>query len=65
MDNQKFGLREIVAMTCAIYIFVAPFILYEMGSFSLVTLPANILIMPLFPLLDDFWFPDYFYRSRF
>jgi competence protein ComEC len=54
--TKKFGLREIVAMTCAIYIFVAPFILYEMGSFSLVTLPANILIMPLFPLSMIFGF---------
>ena len=54
--TKKFGLREIIAMTCAIYIFVAPFILYEMGSFSLVTLPANILIMPLFPLSMIFGF---------
>ena len=37
-------------MTFAIYIFVAPFILYEMGTFSFVTLPANILIMPFFPI---------------
>ena len=50
------GLREIVTMTCAIYIFVFPFILYEMGDFSLVTLPANILIMPLFPLTIMFGF---------
>ena len=53
---EEFGLREIIAMTCAIYIFVAPFILYEMGSFSLVTLPANILIMPFFPLTMIFGF---------
>ena len=50
------GLREIVTMTCAIYIFVFPFILYEMGDFSIVTLPANILIMPLFPLTIMFGF---------
>jgi competence protein ComEC len=54
--TERFGLREIAAMTCAIYIFVAPFILYEMGSFSLVTLPANILIMPFFPLSIIFGF---------
>ncbi|MFZ1019531.1 MAG: ComEC/Rec2 family competence protein, partial [Minisyncoccia bacterium] len=49
-------LREIAALTCAIYIFVAPFILYEMVSFSMVTLPANILIMPFFPLSIIFGF---------
>ena len=47
---ENFGLRNIVTMTFAIYIFVAPFILYEMGTFSFVTLPANILIMPFFPI---------------
>ncbi len=47
---ENFGLRDIITMTFAIYIFVAPFILYEMGTFSFVTLPANILIMPFFPI---------------
>jgi competence protein ComEC len=51
-----FGLREIITMTFAIYIFVAPFILYEMGTFSFVTLPANILIMPFFPITIIFGF---------
>ncbi|MBY0376518.1 ComEC family competence protein [Patescibacteria group bacterium] len=44
-----FQLRDIVTVTCAAYIFVAPFILYEMGNFSLVALPANILILPFIP----------------
>jgi competence protein ComEC len=48
--TSRFGLRDIITMTAAIYIFVFPFILYKMGSFSLVTLPANILILPLVPL---------------
>jgi competence protein ComEC len=52
----RFGLREIITMTFAIYIFVAPFILYEMGTFSFVTLPANILIMPFFPITIIFGF---------
>jgi len=47
---EHFDLRGIITMTFAIYIFVAPFILYEMGTFSFVTLPANILIMPFFPI---------------
>jgi competence protein ComEC len=54
--SERFGLRDIVTMTFAIYIFVCPFILYEMGSFSFVTLPANILIMPFFPLTMIFGF---------
>ncbi len=47
---EKFGLRDIVSVTCAAYIFVMPFILYKMGNLSLVALPANILILPFIPL---------------
>jgi len=42
-------LRDIVAVTCAAYLFVLPFILYTMGNLSLVALPANVLILPLIP----------------
>ncbi len=45
----RFGLRDIVSITTAAYIFVFPFILYEMGNLSLVALPANILILPFIP----------------
>lgn len=48
--TDRFELRDIVSITCAAYIFVAPFILYKMGNFSLVALPANILILPFIPL---------------
>lgn len=44
-----YGLRDIITVTCAAYIFVLPFILYKMGNLSLVALPANILILPLIP----------------
>jgi competence protein ComEC len=47
---KHFELRDIVSVTCAAYIFVFPFILYKMGNFSLVALPANILILPFIPL---------------
>jgi len=47
--TKNFGLRDIISVTCAAYIFVFPFILYKMGNFSLVALPANILILPLIP----------------
>lgn len=49
-------LRDIVAVTCAAYIFVLPFILYKMGNLSLVALPANILILPFIPITMAFGF---------
>ena len=45
----RFGLRDIISVTTAAYIFVFPFILYQMGNFSLVALPANVLILPFIP----------------
>jgi competence protein ComEC len=47
---EQFGMRDIVSTTSAAYLFVAPFILYKMGIFSLVAIPANVLILPLIPL---------------
>src|SRR3989338_2505631 len=52
----KFGLREVVSITCAAYLFVLPFILYKMGNFSLVALPANVLILPFIPMTMIFGF---------
>ena len=52
----RLGLRDIVSVTCAAYIFVLPFILYRMGNLSLVALPANILILPFIPLTMIFGF---------
>lgn len=53
---EKWGLREVVGITFAAYIFVLPFILYKMGNLSLVALPANILILPFIPLTMMFGF---------
>jgi len=47
--SKRFGLRDIVSVTTAAYIFVFPFILYKMGNLSLVALPANVLILPFIP----------------
>lgn len=52
----KLGLRDIVSVTTAVYIFVLPFILYKMGNLSIVALPANILILPLIPFTMLFGF---------
>jgi hypothetical protein len=38
-----------VSVTVAAYNFVFPFIHYQMGNFSLVALPANVLILPFIP----------------
>ncbi len=51
-----FKLRDIVSVTCAVYIFVLPFILYKMGNLSLVALPANVLILPFIPMTMLFGF---------
>ena len=48
--TKKFGLRDILSVTTAAYIFVFPFILYKMGNISLVALPANVLVLPFVPL---------------
>lgn len=42
-------LRSIVTMTIAAYLFVLPFILYRMGTVSLVALPANFAVLPFIP----------------
>ena len=46
---KNFGLRDIVSVTFAVYVFVLPFILYKMGNLSLVALPTNVLILPFIP----------------
>jgi competence protein ComEC len=48
--TKKFGLRDIISVTCAAYIFVMPFILYKMGTISIVAFLANVLILPFVPL---------------
>ncbi len=53
---KKFGLREVISITFAAYIFVLPFILYKMGNLSLVALPANVFILPFIPITMVFGF---------
>lgn len=54
--TKSFGLRDIVSVTTAAYIFVFPFILYKMGNLSLVALPANVFILPFIPMTMLFGF---------
>jgi len=53
---EKFKLRDIISVTSAAYLFVLPFILYKMGTLSIVALPANALILPFIPLTMAFGF---------
>lgn len=42
--------REVLATTMAAQLFVLPLLLFQTGNLSLVTLPANILILPAVPI---------------
>lgn len=44
------GLREIASATISAQIAVLPFILYKMGTLSLIALPINLIILPFVPL---------------
>jgi len=46
---EKWGLRTTLATTLATQIVVFPYLVYSMGSFSLVSLPANMLILLMIP----------------
>ncbi|MFZ2150058.1 MAG: ComEC/Rec2 family competence protein [Minisyncoccia bacterium] len=61
----NFGLRDVVAVTTAAYIFVLPFVLYKMGNLSLVALPANILILPFIPFTMGMGFLTAFFGLIF
>ena len=47
---ERFSLREILASTCATQIMVLPLLLYQNGTLSLVSLPANLLALAPVPL---------------
>lgn len=47
----RFGFQEIVATTIAAQIAVLPLLMYAIGELSLVSLPVNILVLPMVPLV--------------
>jgi competence protein ComEC len=49
--TQRFGLREVVAGTLGAQIAVTPLLMYSTGAFSIVSLPANVLIVWAVPML--------------
>lgn len=46
----KRELRDIIATTIAAQIMVLPFIVYTMGTLSIVSLPINVIILPFIPV---------------
>lgn len=54
--TERFGLREIVASTIATQTTVLPFLIYNMGLLSFVSLPVNVLILSTIPLTMFFGF---------
>lgn len=54
--TERFGLREIISSTIATQIIVLPYLIYNIGILSLVSLPVNILILSTIPLTMFFGF---------
>lgn len=52
----KFNIRENIATTFSATIAVLPLILYSTGVFSIISLPANLLILPIIPVTMFFSF---------
>jgi competence protein ComEC len=51
-----FGLKETVLMSVSAQIMVAPLLAYIFHTFSLVSIPANLLVLPLMPFVMFFGF---------
>ncbi len=51
-----YSLRETISMTFAAQIMVVPLLMFYFGSLSLVSLPVNIIILPLIPIIMFFGF---------
>ncbi len=47
--TERLQMREIVAATLGTQVAVLPLLLYQTGLFSLVSLPANLLVLPVIP----------------
>ncbi len=54
--TERFGLRGMLVSTLSAQLAVWPIILYKMGSFSLVSVPANLLVGPVIPFTMFFGF---------
>jgi competence protein ComEC len=48
---ERFEMRSIITSTIAVQIFALPALLYFTGNFSLLSVPANLLVLPILPLV--------------
>lgn len=54
--TKRFGVREVIAATLGTQATVLPFLLYQMGTLSLISLPVNILVLAFVPMAMFFSF---------
>jgi len=54
--TEKFGLRETLSGTLSAQLLVLPLILYKIGMFSFVAIPANLLVLLVIPITMFFGF---------
>jgi competence protein ComEC len=47
---QLLGMRSFVTATLATQVFVLPLLLYHTGTFSMVSVPVNVLVLPMVPV---------------
>lgn len=59
----RFGWREVIVTTLATQVTVIPWIVYLMGEFSMVSLVANVLVLPIVPLAMAAVFLIYVFHS--
>lgn len=52
----KYHLREVLTATLATQIFILPFLVYQIGTFSVVSLLVNLLVLPIVPFAMLFAF---------
>lgn len=54
--THRYNLRELISTTIAAQLSVTPYLIYLVGSFSVVALPANLLVLPAVPFIMIFGF---------
>lgn len=58
--TNRYNFRELLATTISAQLSVTPYLVYLVGAFSVVALPANILILPVIPFIMIFGFISVF-----
>ncbi len=51
---ERFALRETAAVTLAVSLFVYPYSMYQFGTFSVLGIFANIIVVPIIPIIMAF-----------